>query len=140
MPTNALLLRLNDTQLTVADPAQDVRGLQVVDNNDQPIGHVEDLLIDDTEKKVRFLLIGAGGFLGMGEKRFLIPVDAIAKISNDSVRVDRTRDHVAAGPHYDPQLEDESLQQDHFSSVYGYYGFIPFWGFGYAYPSFPFYL
>jgi sporulation protein YlmC with PRC-barrel domain len=131
---------LSDTNLTVADPAQDVRGLHALDSNGDDVGKVEDLLIDDTEKKVRFLLIGSGGFLGMGEKKFLIPVDAVTKITNDKVHIDRTRDHIASGPTYEPKLADESQLQDHLSSVYGYYGLIPYWGFGYAYPSFPFYL
>src|SRR4051812_9894898 len=118
MPTAPKLIRLSDTELTVADPAQDVRGLHVIDSNSDDVGKVEDLLIDDVEKKVRFLLIGSGGFLGMGEKRFLLPVDAITKITNDKVRIDRTRDHVASGPAYDPKLEAENLHE-HYDSVYG---------------------
>ena len=46
------LFRLSDTSLTVADPADDVRGRKVVDNNGDDIGKVEDLLIDDQENKV----------------------------------------------------------------------------------------
>lgn len=139
MPT-PLLVRLNDTDLTVADDAHDVRGHHVIDSAGEKIGEVEDLLIDDSEKKVRFLLVGSGGFLGLGEKLFLVPVDAITRIGRDSVIIDRTRDHIASGPAYDPKLAAQSESMDHYSSVYGYYGYMPYWGFGYAYPSFPFYL
>src|SRR5258705_3370332 len=118
MAASPTLLRLSDTGLTIADPAQDVRGLHVVDSAEQDVGRVEDLLIDDAEKKVRFLLVGSGGFLGLGEKQVLIPVDAITKITNDRVHINRARDHVASGPAYDPKLEDERLHA-HYSDVYG---------------------
>ena len=138
--TSPTLLRLSDTHLTVADPAQDVRSRKVHDKNGADIGHIEDLLIDDTEKHVRFLLVASGGFLGLGTKKFLIPVDAVMHVSNDAVQIDRSRDHVSGGPSYDPDLKDEELAEDQYSAVYGYYGFMPFWGIGYTYPSFPFYL
>jgi len=72
---------------------------QVADSHRIPeVGHVDELLIDDTEKRVRFLRVAAGGFLGIGGQKFLIPVDAITAIAPDTVRVDRSRDHVAAAP------------------------------------------
>ena len=141
MTTNtptSMLLRLRDTQLTVADPHQDLRGFKVIGTNGQDIGRVEDLLIDDTEKKVRFLLVGSGGFLGtgIGEKQFLIPVDAITQIGKESVTIDRTGEHVVSGPHYDPQLMDEGELLKHYNDVYTYYGMMPFWGASYQYPGF----
>src|SRR4051794_37176040 len=103
MTSAPILLRLSDTSLTVANSAEDVRGFDVVDADGEDIGKIEDLLIDDTEKKIRFLLIGSGGFMGLGEKQFLVPIDAISKITNDTVRIDRTREHVANGPVYEPK-------------------------------------
>jgi hypothetical protein len=41
---------------------------------------VEDLYIDRQEREVRFLEVGAGGFLGIGEGRFLVPVEAVTKV------------------------------------------------------------
>src|SRR5688572_10336262 len=105
---SSMLLRLHDTDLTVADPQQAVRSFKVVDSAGKEIGHVDDLLIDDTEKKVRFLLVRSGGFLGLGEKKFLIPVDAIARIAPDRVEINRTGEHVAAGPDYNPALANEN--------------------------------
>ena len=134
--TSSILLRLHDTDLTVADPQQDVRTYKVIDTAGKEVGHVDDLLIDDTEKKVRFLLVRSGGFLGMGEKKFLVPVDAITKIGSDRVFIDRAGEHVVGGPDYDPQLVDESQLANHYRDVYSYYGFMPYWGAGYHYPGF----
>lgn len=131
----ASLHTIGDDKLMTADPAQDVRGRSVLDKAGEDIGHVDDLLVDDREHKVRFLRVAAGGFLGLGEAKFLIPVDAITKVEDKAVHVDRTRDHVARGPRYDPTLMDEP----YLNSVYGYYGYGPWWGAGYLYPMFPYY-
>jgi hypothetical protein len=50
---------------------------------------VEDLYIDWQEREVRFLELGAGGFLGIGEKRFLVPVEAVTQVAEDRVTIER---------------------------------------------------
>ena len=130
------LIKLGDTDLTVADKAEDIRGRTVIDRSGDEIGDVESLLIDETEAKVRFMEIGAGGFLGIGEKKFLVPVDAISKIDADHVHVDQTREHIVGAPDYDPTL---AVKRDYYTDVYGYYGYAPYWAPGYAYPAYPYY-
>ncbi len=132
----ANVYKLSDSDLTVADPAEDIRGRAIVDRAGEEIGKVEDLLIDDREAKVRFLLAGSGGFLGIGETKFMIPVDAITRIADDTVYINQTRERVAGGPRYDPELADET----YFNDVYGYYGYSPYWAPGYAYPAYPYYV
>lgn len=61
---------LGDTDLTVADPRADVRGRNVVDAEGEDIGKVDDLLVDDSEAKVRMLRVEHGGFLGIGAAHF----------------------------------------------------------------------
>jgi sporulation protein YlmC with PRC-barrel domain len=129
------LRTIGDDHLITNDPAEDVRGRTVLDNAGKDIGHVDDLLVDDREHKVRFLRVAAGGFLGLGEAKFLIPVDAITRVDDKAVHVDQTRDHVAGGPRYDPTPMDEP----YLNQIYGHYGYGPFWGAGYMYPMFPYY-
>ena len=133
--SKATLARLSDTDLSVADPAEDIRGRKVVDKTNDEIGEVSDLLIDNRESKVRFIEVASGGFLGIGEQKVLIPVDAIAGITSETVQIDQSRQRVAGAPRYDPDLMDERYLTD----VYGYYGYAPYWGPGYVYPPFPYY-
>jgi sporulation protein YlmC with PRC-barrel domain len=65
------------------DLAQDVRGLDVYDEDGDRIGTVEDLYADAQERKVRFLDVSGGGVLGLGEKRFLVPVEAVSEVRED---------------------------------------------------------
>ena len=129
------LVKLGDTGQTVADPAEDIRGRDVIDRDGEDIGEVDALMIDEDEGKVRFLQVTGGGFLGIGDQTVLIPVDAITRIEENRVHVDQTREHVAGGPTYDPDLAEQPAYWENASS---YYGYGPYWGAGYAYPAYPF--
>lgn len=130
------LVLLSDTDLTVSDPAEDVRGRKVLDRNREEIGEVDDLLLDQEENKVRFLRVGHGGFLGIGEDHFLVPVDAVTRIDEDHVHIDREKARLGDVPGYSPDL---TYDTGYYNNVYGYWGYGPYWSSGYAYPRYPFY-
>lgn len=118
------LVKLSETDLTVASPAQDVRGKQVLDRHGEEIGTVDDLMLDDREGHIRFLQVSSGGILGFGAKHLLIPTEAVTRIDRDHVHADRTREHLAGAPGYDPEL---AKQPDYYGSIYNWYGYAPFW-------------
>ncbi len=127
---NAALHTLGDRGHTVDGSANDVRGREVKDQDGEGLGNVSDLLVDDHENKVRFLLVEHGGFLGIGRTKTLIPVDDITEITRLEVRIDHSLGHVADGPGYDPGLESEPV---YLGTVYDHYGRAPYWGVGYGY-------
>ncbi|MFJ7770879.1 PRC-barrel domain-containing protein [Streptomyces sp. NPDC097107] len=129
-----VLSKLSESGQTVEVPDEDVRGRKVTDTGGDDVGKIEDLLIDESERKVRFLLVAHGGFLGFGETKSFIPVDAVSRVTDDQVFIDQSRERIAGAPVYNPELADKA---DYYSSVYGYYGYAPFWGPGYIYPGFP---
>jgi sporulation protein YlmC with PRC-barrel domain len=129
----ATLRRLGDSNLTVAFPDEDVRGRPVLDRDGEEVGTVSDLIVDDREARVRFLEVASGGVLGIGETKVLIPVDVIARITDEAVRIDDTREHVGGSPRYDPTLAG----RPYWENVYGYYGYGPYWAPGYMYPPYP---
>ena len=136
MTNTASLHTMKEDHLEFADPAEDIRGHKVLDKDGRHIGKVDGLVVDDDEHKVRFLKVATGGFLGLSQTRFLIPVDAITAIDDLDrlVQVDCSREHVAAGPGYDPDL------LNHVNAVLDYYGTSPYWSVGYLYPGYPYYL
>jgi sporulation protein YlmC with PRC-barrel domain len=119
----ATLVRLSDAGLTVADPRQDLRGLEVRDRDGEDVGKVDDLLVDTEERRVRFLRVTHGGILGFGATPSFVPVEAIDQVRDDVVRLDRDRDTVRGAPAYDPDL----IEGDYYGQVYGYYGYVPPW-------------
>jgi len=55
--------------------AQDLIGQQVVNADGRDIGEIDDLVLDNN--KVAHVVVGVGGFLGIGEKDVAIPVDRL---------------------------------------------------------------
>ncbi|MFJ8150237.1 PRC-barrel domain-containing protein [Streptomyces sp. NPDC096094] len=130
-----VLARLSESPQVIPAAHEDIRGRKVTDRSGNELGKVGDLIVDEGERKVRFLLLEHGGFLGIGEKESYVPVDAVADVSEDVVRIDRTRDEVAEAPEYDPELVDQDVFYDR---LYTHYGYVPFWAVGYVPPGFPY--
>jgi hypothetical protein len=120
------LVRLRDTDQTVSSSDEDIRGRMAKDKDGHDLGTIEGLLIDEVERKVRFMEVGSGGFLGLGESKSLIPVEAITRMTPDAVYIGHTREHVAGAPRYDPDLVETRL--DYFFNLYPYYGYRPSFG------------
>ncbi|HZX05772.1 PRC-barrel domain-containing protein [Kribbella sp.] len=119
------LVRLTDVGLELADLADDVRGRKVVDRNGDEVGKVDGLIVDEAERRVRFLEVGSGGLFGLGQRRLMVPVEAITRVEDDVVHVSQDRDQVAGGPTYDPEVV---VERRYYENVYGYYGYPPYWG------------
>ena len=118
------LVRLGDSDFVAANPEDDLRGKDVYDPHGQRMGSVEDLYVDRKEREVRFLEVGAGGFLGIGERRFRVPVEAVTKVSGDQVVVEPERTERAEGPApFDtkvrPPSADERRNDDYASPPFG---------------------
>lgn len=128
------LTKLADSDLRLADRRQDVRGRAVIDQDGKHVSHVKSLFIDEAERKVRVLDIGGGGFLGMGDQHFLLPIDAITTISEKEVHVNETADRIKHSPAYDPALV-VNYDRDYWGPYYGYYGREPYWSGAYGYPD-----
>jgi sporulation protein YlmC with PRC-barrel domain len=85
------LIRLGDSDFVPANPENDLCGKDVYDAEGQRIGSVSDLYIDRQEREVRFLEVGAGGFLRIGEKNYLVPVEAVTQVTEDRVTIEPGR-------------------------------------------------
>ncbi len=114
------LVKLGDSELRLEAPEQDVRGLDVYDRDGREIGSVDDLFVDTEERKVCFLDVGAGAFLGVGEKHFMIPVEAVTDVDGDAVIIDQGRQKVIDSPALPTNVVPEV---DYQRGVYVYYGY-----------------
>jgi sporulation protein YlmC with PRC-barrel domain len=116
------LIKLSDSEnLRLREPLKNIRGLDVYDSNGEEIGSVEDLLVDQEAQFPRFLDVGAGGFLGIGKKHFLVPFEEVSRHVGEEERVivRQDRDKVLGSPDFDPEeMPEVDLQR----AVYAYYG------------------
>jgi sporulation protein YlmC with PRC-barrel domain len=114
------LAKMSESDFRLEEPWQDIRGLEVYDGNGEQIGSVDDLYVDWDSRLPRFLIVSAGGFLGVGKKHFLIPVEEVSRdMGEDQVTVNQNRDKVVNSPDFDP---DEVPNLDFQRAVRAYYG------------------
>jgi sporulation protein YlmC with PRC-barrel domain len=121
-----MLVKLGDTDLVLNDSNEDIRKRKVIDSEGKDIGHINALFIDQNERKIRFLQVGTGGFLKMGEQQFLVPVEDITRTTEDTVYINHTHDHVVQSPPYD-QAQTTQRDNNYWNHYYGYYGHRSYW-------------
>jgi len=115
------LAKLSETGLPLEEPWQDTRGLEVYDITEEQIGTVEDLYVDREARQARFVVVSAGGFLGVGKKHFLVPAEEVSRdVGEEQVTVTEPRDKVLNAPEFDPDVGvlPPELQQ----AIKAYYG------------------
>jgi sporulation protein YlmC with PRC-barrel domain len=115
------IFKLSESDYELEGPRQDILGFEVYDNNGEQIGSVEDFYIDRETHVARFLDVSAGGFLKIGKKHFLIPVEEFTRdvSEEDRVTVNQDRDKVLGSPDFDPdKVPDLGFQR----TIYDYYG------------------
>lgn len=121
------LVKLNYSDFRLVEPEQDIRGLDVYDRDGDQIGSVEDLYADTDAREVRYLDVGAGGFLGLGEKHLLIPLEAVTDREDNRVNINRHRDQVLGSPPFDADVVPAT---DYQRDLYDYYGYpYPAWAY-----------
>ena len=115
--------------------AEDIRGRKALDLAGEELGKVDDLFIDEREQKGALSGGNVRRFPRVGRHKVLLPVDAITRLTDDSVYINQSRESVAGAPRYDPTLVEERYVED----VYSHYGYPPYWGADYHYPPYPYY-
>ncbi len=85
--------------------ANDFIGQTVYSHADEKVGKVDDLIL--SENGVQAVVLGVGGFLGMGTKDVAVMLSSI-EITKDGnaikLVVDATKDQLKAAPTYDPKV------------------------------------
>jgi sporulation protein YlmC with PRC-barrel domain len=75
----------------------------VYDPSDSKIGEIEDVLVDK-QGKIIALIVGAGGFLGMGEKYVAVPQNAVHATTKNNNKwylvMNTTKDALKSAPGY----------------------------------------
>lgn len=74
--------------------ASTLNGDTVKNHKDESLGDLKDIMIDTTNGKIAYAVLSFGGVLGMGEKLFAVPWEAL-KIDGDNeqllLNVDKER-------------------------------------------------
>jgi sporulation protein YlmC with PRC-barrel domain len=101
--------RMSFYQVREADlRASDLIGLNVYNTNNESIGEIEDLIIDDGDN-VRAIVLDVGGFLGIGERRVAVtPASIVVEKRGgelDRAIINATKESLQNAPEFKRQAQ-----------------------------------
>jgi len=97
--------------------ADTLLGNDVYNENEEDLGDVKEIMLDMTNGQVAYAVLSSGGFLGMGERLFAVPWDAL-KLDTANKRfilnVDKARLENAPGFDKDhwPDMADQTWKDE----------------------------
>ena len=100
-------------------PRQELRNRGVYASTGWYLGHVAHLYVDD-DRKLRFVDVVSGGFLGLGRKHHLIPVEAIAEATLNAITLGVDEETVEGAPTIPNPLV--APDEDNQRALYEHYG------------------
>jgi ribosomal 30S subunit maturation factor RimM len=93
--------------------ASDMIGMRVYNAENENIGEIEDLVIDNN-KDVKAVVLGVGGFLGVGERKVAVePGSVMIEKRNDGERavVHATKQSLTSAPEFKRQAQQQRSSQ-----------------------------
>jgi hypothetical protein len=89
---------------------------------------VEDLVIDSRDDRVVYAILSFGGFLGMGDKNFAIPWQALGfDVDNKVAVLNIDQDRLKNAPGFDKDNWPDMTDRTWASQIHTHYGYTPYW-------------
>lgn len=99
---------------------------KIVNAAGDELGKIEDLVIDLQSGRVAYVALSFGGFLGLGDKLFAIPWQALSLRSYEhAFLLDIPRDVLEKAEGFDK--DHWPVTREELSRTYTYYGYRPYW-------------
>ena len=101
------LARISDSaQFGISNPPwQELKERKVLDVGGEEIGELIDLYIHVSWKKVLYLVVKSGGWIGnLGAKYHRIPIEQVVEYDEDRIVVDRSREQAEGVGEFDPEV------------------------------------
>ena len=104
--------------------ASEIVGTRVKNPQGEVVGKIEDLVFDDGGR-ISFVVLGYGGFLGIGQNLVAVPITSLS--SGDEPRhfvLNTTREDIQSAPLFSKKALDDP---DWANDFYRYFGQQPYW-------------
>jgi len=103
-------------------------GDRVRNSAGEDLGKIEEIMIDVPTGRVAYAVLSFGGFLGMGDKLFALPWDAL-QLNEDEhefiLNVDKAT--LENAPGFDKDDWPDMADANWAAQIYGHYGSKPYW-------------
>ena len=100
-----------------------LRNTSVVNPTGQDLGKIQDLMVDTGTGRVEYAVLDFGGFLGIGDKLFAVPLQAFTvDTKNERFVLDVPKNRLENAPGFDKNDWPETADATFVESVYDFYG------------------
>jgi sporulation protein YlmC with PRC-barrel domain len=114
-------------------PGPEVMGADTLNGNDvynhknEDLGDIKEIMLDMRSGKVGYAVLSFGGFLGLGEKLFAVPWNAL-KLDTKNKRfvLNVEKDRLKDAPGFDKDKWPDMADQSWAKEIHSYYGTKPY--------------
>jgi sporulation protein YlmC with PRC-barrel domain len=103
-----------------------ILGAKVINAEREDLGTIEDLILDSRDDRVAYAILSFGGFLGLGDKHFAIPWEALSFDVSEKVAVlSIDKDRLSNAPGFDKDRWPDMTDSNWGAQVSRHYGYEP---------------
>jgi sporulation protein YlmC with PRC-barrel domain len=101
---------------------------KVVNAAGENLGRIENYMIDLNNGRIAYCVLSFGGFLGMGDKLFAIPWQAMTlDTENKCFILNIDKERLKNAPGFDKDNWPDTTNPEWGTRIYSYYGVKPYW-------------
>jgi sporulation protein YlmC with PRC-barrel domain len=101
-------------------------GTDVYNHKDEDLGDIEEIMLDMRTGRVSYAVLSFGGFLGMGEKLFAVPWNALTlDPKNQRFVLTVEKERLKQAPGFDKDKWPNMADQVWAEKIDAYYGTVP---------------
>ena len=106
--------------------ADTLMGNDVYNRQNEDLGDIKEIMLDVAAGRISYAVLSFGGLLGMGEKLFAVPWEALTlDTDNKRFTLNVSKDRLVQAPGFDkdnwPNMSDQTWAND----IHTYYGTTP---------------
>lgn len=106
--------------------ATTITGTKVKNRRNEDIGKIQDLMINLEEGNIEYAVLSFGGFLGIGDKYFAVPMQALQFTRKDDdhiITMNVTKEKLENAPGFDKDNWPKEARTEFIDKMYKYYGY-----------------
>jgi len=108
--------------------ADTLMGNDVYNHKEEDLGDIKEIMLDMRSGKVAYAVLSFGGFLGMGEKLFAVPWNALTlDTANNRFILSMEKDHLNDAPGFDKDSWPSMADPTWVAGLHSYYGTKPYY-------------
>jgi sporulation protein YlmC with PRC-barrel domain len=108
--------------------ASSLKGDKVVNHQGENLGEIQELMIDLDRGRIAYAVLSFGGFLGMGDKLFAIPWQAFTvDTAQKRLVLNAKKELLEKATGFDKDKWPNMADLAWGATLYGYYGYKPYW-------------